>query len=205
MNRLVIVGACGHGRVIADVAKLSGNFSEIVFLDNHKVGESHGYSIMGKVEEYSKFIEDSSFFVAIGHNEARKKMQLEMMEAGAHMATLVHPMASIGSEVKIGAGTVVMAGAVINAGAKIGQGVIINTCSSVDHDGVIGDFVHIAVGAHLAGNVTVCDETLVGAGATLISAIMVRKTCQVGAGAVVLHNINEPGTYVGVPAKKHEK
>lgn len=95
-----------------------------------------------------------------------------------------------------------MAGVVINNAAKIGNGVIVNTCSSVDHDCKISDFVHISVGAHLAGTVTVGNRTMIGAGTTVINNITIGEDVAVGAGAVVIREIEEKGTYVGVPARK---
>ncbi len=108
-------------------------------------------------------------------------------------------------DVKIGEGTVVMAGAVVNPGAIIGKGCIINTCSSIDHDCKIGDFVHVSIGAHLAGAVKVHSRTWIGAGDTVINKIFICDNWKVGAGPVVVNNITEVGTYVGVPAKKMEK
>ena len=119
-----------------------------------------------------------------------------------HIVSLVHPSAVIAPNVKIGVGTVVMAGAVINPWTKIGQGCIINTCASVDHDCRIGDFVHVSVGAHVAGTVIIGDNTWVGAGATVSNNIEIVEDCMIGAGAVVIADITEHGTYVGVPAKK---
>ena len=95
-----------------------------------------------------------------------------------------------------------MAGAVINPGVGIGKGCIINTCSSVDHDCDVGDYVHIAVGSHLCGTVSVGDGTWIGAGATVINNVFICSDCMIGAGAVVVNDIQESGTYVGVPARR---
>ena len=95
-----------------------------------------------------------------------------------------------------------MAGAVINPGVRIGKGCIINTCSSMDHDCVVGDYVHIAVGSHLCGTVSVGDGTWIGAGATVSNNVSICSDCMIGAGAVVIKDIKESGTYVGVPAKR---
>ena len=84
----------------------------------------------------------------------------------------------------------------------IGEGCIINTACSIDHDCKLGNFVHVAVGAHLAGSVTVGERTWVGAGATISNNISICGECMIGAGAVVVKDIAENGTYVGVPAKK---
>jgi len=94
-----------------------------------------------------------------------------------------------------------MAGTVINPEARIGKGCIVNTSSSIDHDCGIGDYVHIAVGAHICGTVQIGNNTWIGAGATISNNIDVCSDCLIGAGAVVVKNITEPGTYIGVPAR----
>ena len=96
----------------------------------------------------------------------------------------------------------IMAGAVINPGTKIGKGCIINTCASVDHDCDIGDYVHVAVGSHVCGTVSVGNQTWIGAGATVINNIYICPECMIGAGAVVIKNIIQNGTYIGIPAKE---
>ena len=125
-----------------------------------------------------------------------------MAENGASVATLIHPSAIIGENVTVGKGSAIMAGAVVNPGTIIGEGVILNTCSSVDHDCRVGDFVHIAIGAHLCGTVTVGNGCFICAGSTVINNISICGGATIGAGAVVVHDITEKGTYVGVPAKK---
>ncbi len=200
MRDLMIIGAGGHGRVIADIAAATGKYSGICFLDDSVQGDS-SLNIVGKVSDYKLYINDCDFVVAIGNNSVRKKIQSELTENGAVMATLVHPAAVIGSGVSIGCGTVVMAGAVINSNAKIGEGVIVNTCSSIDHDCVVGSYAHISVGAHLAGTVVVGDRTMIGAGATVINNTSISKDCIIGAGGVVIGDILTSGTYVGVPVR----
>ena len=201
MRNLVIIGAGGHGRVIADIADATGKYSDICFLDDSAQSDS-SLNIVGKVSDYKSYINDCDFVVAIGNNKVRKRIQSELTEDGAVMATLVHPTAVIGSGVSIGRGTVVMAGAIINANAIIGEGVIVNTSSSVDHDCVIDSYCHISVGAHLAGTVFVGSETMIGAGATVINNISICEDSIIGAGAVVIEDIVDRGTYVGVPARK---
>jgi sugar O-acyltransferase (sialic acid O-acetyltransferase NeuD family) len=95
-----------------------------------------------------------------------------------------------------------MAGAVVNPYTEIGQGCIINTCASVDHDCRIGDYVHVSVGAHVAGTVIIGDNSWVGAGATISNNIEIVEDCMIGAGAVVVKNIEESATYIGIPARK---
>ena len=95
-----------------------------------------------------------------------------------------------------------MAGAVINPDTKVGKGVIVNTSCSIDHDCLIGDYAHIAVGAHLCGSVRVGNNAWVGSGATIINNIEICSESFIGAGAVVVKNLLDAGTYVGVPARR---
>ena len=95
-----------------------------------------------------------------------------------------------------------MAGAVINSDTVIGTGCIINTCGSVDHDCRVGDYVHVAVGAHLCGTVEVGKSTWIGAGAVVKNNINICGECMIGVGAVVVKDIEEMGTFIGVPVRK---
>lgn len=201
MKRLIIIGAGGHGRVIADMAEKLGCYKEIFFLDDANIKKSGGYVVLGKTKDYVSLLQNSEFIVAIGNADLRNKIQTELERNSARIATMIHPSAVIGGRTEIGAGTVVMAGVVINCDANIGKGVIINTSSSVDHDCVIGDFSHISVGARLAGNVKVGANSMISAGATVINNIEICENVIVGAGAVVVKSIEKSGTYVGVPAK----
>ena len=95
-----------------------------------------------------------------------------------------------------------MDGGVINVGARLGQGAIANTNSTVEHDVVLGDWVHVAPGATICGGVTVGHFSTIGAGATVIEGIEIAADCIVGAGATVVRNLKEPGTYAGCPARR---
>lgn len=194
MNRLVIIGASGHGKVVADIARLNG-YEDIVFLDDGKsVVECSGFPVIGDTN--TQF--EGDVFVAIGNAASRKKMMDRF--ANYNQPILIHPSAVIAKDVEIGTGSVVMAGAIINPGVTIGRGCIINTSSSVDHDSVLGNFVHVAVGAHICGTVSVGNDNWIGAGAIIINNISVCEHCMIGAGAVVVSIIDCPGLYVGVPA-----
>lgn len=95
-----------------------------------------------------------------------------------------------------------MAGAVINPYARIGEGCIINACASIDHDCIVGNFAHISVGAHLAGTVHLGDGVWMGIGSAVSNNLRICGDCVIGAGAIVIHDIDEPGTYIGVPARR---
>ncbi len=202
MKQLIIIGAGGHGRVVADMAEKSGKYQKICFLDDAEMTKSGGHDVIGAVRTYHEHLKDACFVVAIGNAELRQKIQLELEEKGAQIETIIHPSAIIGDRTRIGKGTVVMAGAVINPDTTIGKGVIINTCSSVDHDCEICDFAHVSVGAHVAGTAFVGAKTMIGAGATVSNNLRLCDECVIGAGAVVVRDILEKGTYIGVPARK---
>lgn len=198
MKKLVIIGASGHGKVVADIAIKNG-YNEIIFLDDDEsIYECGSYPIVGKSSEIGTI--DADVIIGIGNAGVRKRIQESIPDE--KMATLIHPDAVVAEDVVMGAGTVVMAGAVINPGARIGKGCIINTCSSVDHDCEVGDYVHIAVGSHLCGTAFVGNETWIGAGAIVSNNVSICPNCMIGAGAVVIKEIKESGTYVGVPAKR---
>lgn len=203
MKNLIIIGASGHGKVVADIASRMNRYEKICFLDdNMSIHSCLGFPVVGATGDYRKFISESDFFVAIGNADVRKKIQEQLLAENACIPTLIHPQAIIGSSVRIGIGTVVMAGAVVNPDVTIGTGCIINTGGSVDHDCVIGDYVHVAVGAHIAGAVSVGDSTWIGAGAIVSNNIHICGHSMIGAGAVVVTDIENEGTYIGVPAKK---
>ena len=200
MDKLVIVGASGHGKVIADIAKLNG-YNDIVFLDdNEAVDECAGYPVIGRSCDFSKVEQD--VVVAVGNAKIRSRIQEQYESQGFHLVTLIHPNATVADSAQIGVGSVVMAGAVINPYAKLGKGCIVNTCASVDHDCEVRDYVHVAVGAHLCGTVEVGAYTWIGAGATVSNNVSICPECMIGAGAVVVKDLDEQGTYVGVPAGK---
>lgn len=198
-DNLAIIGASGHGKVVYDIAKSIHCYDRIVFLDDNPTKKINNW--LGTCDLAERLVNDFDFIIAIGNYNIRREITEKLEEMGAFIATLVHNDAVIGSDVVIENGTVVMAGAVINSSSKIGKSCIINTASSVDHDCKLGDYVHVAVGAHLCGTVAVGDNTWVGAGATVINNIEICEDCFLGAGAVVVKNITTSGKYIGVPAR----
>lgn len=203
MNNLVIIGASGHGKVIADIAEKVG-YTNIVFLDDNKALKTCGkYSVAGVRDDAMRY-SSYDFIVGIGNTAIRKRIQEELIAKGLHIVTLIHPKTVIASDVSFGVGTVVMAGTIINPGSIVGNGCIINTGATVDHDNIIADYVHISIGSHLAGTVTVGTCTWIGAGAIVNNNVTICSNCMIGAGAVVINNIHESGTYVGVPARRNK-
>lgn len=199
MNKLIIIGAGGHGKVIADNA-LKNGYMDICFVDDRSTGECMGFPIVGASADIANLNDGKTdFIIGIGNNAVRKKIA---EENDVNWITLIHPSAQIASCVSIGKGTVVMAGAVINACAVVGDHCIINTRAVIEHDNVIEDYVHISPNAALGGTVRVGEKTHVGIGATVKNNIDICGNSIIGAGAAVVKNITESGTYVGVPVRK---
>jgi sugar O-acyltransferase (sialic acid O-acetyltransferase NeuD family) len=202
-NKLIIIGASGHGKVVADIAIKMGKWKTIIFLDDDESKQvSMGIEVVGKSSDFLNHIEDCDIFVGIGNNTIREKVQKKLEAEGASIPVLIHPNAVIGEQVDLSPGTVVMAGVVINCCTKIGKGCIINTGATIDHDNLIEDYVHISPGAHIAGTVKVGHGSWLGIGSIVSNNINIIGNCIIGAGAVVVKNITEPGTYVGIPARK---
>ena len=202
-DRLLIIGASGHGKVVADIAIKMNRWKYIAFLDdNESLKVSMGLEIIGKSEDVFRYKDDFDIFVAIGNNYTREKVFKRLEAVEANIPILIHPNVVIGQQVDLGVGTVVMAGAIINCCTKIGKGCIINTGATLDHDNEIGDFVHISPGVNLAGIVNVGKGTWLGIGSVVSNNVSIANDCKIGAGAVVIRDITEPGTYVGVPARR---
>lgn len=202
-KKIVIIGASGHGKVVANIAKLNG-YKEIIFLDDDKNKKECGqYKIIGTSNQVDSLIKkEYEFAVAIGDNQTRERIFKELVNKEAGVPVLIHPSAVIDETVTIGNGTVVMANAVINSSSIIGEACIINTASSIDHDCVIGNYVHVSPGVNIAGTVTVGFKTWIGVGSTVINNLNIGKECTIGAGCVVIKDLLESGTYVGIPIRR---
>lgn len=206
-KKVVIIGAGGHAKVIADIIEKSGD--EIVgFLDDNKeIGTTiiNDYKVIGDLNNRFAMAvtkENLEFIIAIGGNKKREEIS---HSPNLKFYTAIHPSAQIGLDVEIQEGTVVMANVCINSSARIGKHCIINTGAIIEHDNIIEDFVHMSPNTSLGGTVKIGESTHVGIGSIVKNNITICKNCTIGAGAVVVKDILEEGTYVGVPAKRMEK
>jgi sugar O-acyltransferase, sialic acid O-acetyltransferase neuD family len=202
MKDVVIVGASGHGKVVADIVLKSGDKVFGFLDDNPKVGNFFcGFPVLGSTDEWTR-VQDKYFIIAIGSSETREALSQKIR---AEFYTAIHPSAQISLlDVKIEEGTVVMANAVINSGTYVGRHCIINSTAVVEHDNHLSDFVHISVGAKVAGTVDIGLRTWIGIGACINNNLSICSDCMIGAGAVVIKSIEESGIYIGVPARKKE-
>ena len=200
-----VFGASGHAKVVIDAIERAGAGEVLYVYDDapdKRGGTLMGYTIVGGRQELlDRRGEASLGIVSIGDNAIRARIAEWLLENGCALARVVHPAASVGREVEIGEGTVVMAGCVINSGAKVGRNVIINTGATVDHDCELGDAVHVGPGAHLCGHVTVGAASLIGAGTTLIPGVHVGRGAVIGAGSTVLSDVPDGARAGGTPCR----
>lgn len=202
MKGLLIIGAGGHGRVVADTAWESGLWDNIAFLDDNICGDILIWPVLGRVDQAQLFLNDyGSLAVAIGDNRKRVEMLYYFAKIGFALPPVIHPRAYVSSQAVIGLGTVVFAGSVINAGAVVGAGCIVNTGATVDHDCVLEEGVHLSPGVNLAGEVKVGRCSWVGIGSSVIQQVSIGKNVMIGAGAAVIEDVEDGATVVGVPGR----
>lgn len=198
MHNVIIIGAGGHAKVVADIVIKAGDKLLGFLDDNKKASVLDGYDVIGTIKDCKNFSDDTEFVIAIGDNNVRKKISCEY---NLKWYTAIHPSARIGICCQIGEGSVVMANAVINPCTKIGKHAIVNTAVVIEHDNVIDDFVHISPNATLCGEVTVGERTHIGASAVIKNGISIADNVIIGVGSAVVKDIEASGKYVGIPAK----
>lgn len=227
MNRIIVYGAGGHGKVVIDAIERSAETIRVkamgspdvleVLSDTLILGviddnaclhgtEYAGYPVLGGFEELRKYDEtrehkDYGLIVAIAFNDTRKKIYAKVSQLDCELITVVHPSAQIAKDVTIGLGSMVMAAAVLNPGVVIGTGVVINTGAIIEHDCIIHDFVHVGPGTVFAGAVEVGEDSFIGIGARVLPSVQIGKGVTVAAGSVVIRNVLDGKTVVGVPAE----
>lgn len=200
-NKLIIIGAGGHGKVVLDAALKMKQWEVIHFLDDDINKQILKFDIIGKVEDAFKYKEEYDFFVAIGDNKKRKLVLENLMSMKSSIVTIIHPNTSLGMNVLIGDGCFVASGVVINPFTNIGEGCILNTSCSIDHDNSIGKYAHIAPGVRLAGFVNIGENCFLGIGSVVINNIEICDDCIIGANSLVIKSIIKTGIYKGSPIK----
>lgn len=209
--KLIIWGASGHARVVADIIRVAGVYEIAGFVDDQhpeRAGAAFEDStILGGRESLAAQRERGirHLIVAFGHCAGRREAALFAVSKGFTLATAIHPSAVIASNAHIFSGTVIAANAVVNPHTIIGANVIINTSASVDHDCTISDGVHIGPGVRVAGRVDIGAESWIGIGAAIADGCMIGRNSIIGAGAVVVDNIPEDVVAYGVPARVMRK
>lgn len=201
--KLAVIGAGGHGKVVAELAAALGTYGEIVFLDDRAQGSVNGFPVIGTtlLLENSLSPEQFDIVVAVGNNRIRRQIAEKAAALGFSLPVLIHPGAYVSPSATVGQGSVVMAKAVVQAGSVLKDGVIVNTAATVDHDCLLDAFVHISPGAHLSGNTHIGEESWIGTGACSRQQIRIGSRATIGAGAVIVRDVSDGMTVAGNPAK----
>lgn len=204
MKTLMIIGAGGHGKVVADAAACTDQWKEIVFADKlyPELSYAGHWPVIHNGNDLNSFDKNTcDVIVAVGDNNIRHKLHSDLKNKGFNLVNVIHPSAQISDYAGLGVGNAIMAQVVVNVDTKIGDACIINTAASVDHDCFINDGVHISPGAHLSGHVEVGQQSWIGIGATVNQSLIIGKNVIIGAGSVVIDNIPDGKTAIGIPAK----
>ncbi|NYT64555.1 acetyltransferase [Alcaligenaceae bacterium] len=169
MNKktLIIIGAGGHGKAVAEAAIVSGLAQNIEFIDDTYPKQLNvgAWPIVSSTDLLSTMSwGNRPVIVAIGSQAVRARLVQQLIDLGANLTTVVHPKAWVSEQASVGVGTAIMAGAIVGTGAIIGQAVIVNANATVDHDCTLGNYAHLGVGVQLAGGVNVGDEAWLQAG-----------------------------------------
>lgn len=198
MNKVVVIGASGHGKVVASLAESLG-YDVVGFADdNSNISFLESWPVKRPREwEKNKYL----FALGIGNPRHRQRFFLDLINDGCDPLTLVHPAAVVDKSVRIGRGTVICSGAIISVGVNIGDGAILNTGCVVDHDTIVGDFAHICPGTCLAGEVKIGIGSWIGIGASVNQRLNIGNWVMVGAGSAVISDLAQETIAVGVPAK----
>ena len=143
MVRLIIIGAGGFGQTVRDLAVQTGEYGSVCFLDDN----SADANVIGKCDDFAKFIGDGTdYVVALGNNALRMQWLGKLAEAKARMATIIHPTAYVSPTAKMAEGCMVLPQAVVNTNCVLGRGCIVNIGALIDHGCILGECVHVAPG-----------------------------------------------------------
>ncbi|EMP55934.1 pilin glycosylation protein [Marinobacter santoriniensis NKSG1] len=201
--RLAILGASGHGKVVADVAEASG-WQEVVFFDDAwpNLLSNGPWKVLGDTRELmTNLAEFDGLVVGIGNNAIRANKQALFANMNINIVSIVHPSATVSVHAVIGAGTVIFANAAVNTCAVIGEGVIVNTGAVIEHDCWVGNFSHISPNAVLAGGAKLQKKAWLGACASVRQLLEIGEGAVVGMGAVVTKDVAAGTIVAGCPAK----
>ncbi len=207
-QEIILLGGGGHCKSVIDVIEQQGTYQIRGILDvADKVGQVIlGYPIIGTEEDLANLMKNIRFaLITVGQVKSstiRKKLYDQVKKVGGELPVIISPRAYVSPHSQLGEGSIIMHGACINAGAKLGVNTIINSQALIEHDVHISDHCHISTGAIINGDCRIGSHVMIGSQATLRQGITISDHVLIGMGSVVLRDINQPGIYAGVPAKK---
>ena len=194
-----ILGAGGHGAVIADIAQAS-DISLMGFIDVTKAGGRHmDLPIYAGLDQ----VEAKQLVIAIGDNFKRQQVaeQVKLRAPNLEFPSLIHPKASVAQTASIGSGTVVMAGAVVGPKTTVGDFCILNHRASLDHDCLMADYASLAPGAVTGGGVHIGNRTAISLAASVKHGVVVGNDTVIGANAYLNKDLGDGWVAYGSPAK----
>lgn len=203
---VLMLGAGGHGRVVADIIRCCGLQLAGIIDDVAAAGsERLGSRVLGGCQQLPQIMRETGcrqLVLAIGHNGRRLELaqHIEALCPQVIWQTLVHPAAVVAADAVLGGGSVVVARAVLNPGARLGRHCIVNTAAVVDHDCSLGDGSSLGPGAVLGGNVRLGKGAVVAIGATVINALQLGEHSLLGAGGTAVRDLPDFKVALGVPA-----
>lgn len=206
-NVLGIIGAGALGQHIAHYAKLTQKFSRIVFVDDtFNIGTHPFGDILGNISDVNNLIqadEIQNLLIGIGYNHLQKRKELfNELNSLIAFPNIIHPSCYIDSSTTIGIGNVLLPGCIIDKGCTIGNNIFFNPGTIIAHDCIINDHSFFGAGVNISGFVRTGSCCFFGTGTSTVNNITIGENIRTGAGAIVTKNIYEPGTYIGIPARK---
>lgn len=207
----IMWGAKGHSIVIRDVLDTYGCKLKAVFDNNISLNSPYDdIPLFYGKEGFENWLHIQNphskmgFVVAMGGARGKDRVDLSvyLSSSGLHPISFIHPWTSVAPDVVIDDGVQIMAGACISVRVRIGEQTIVNHMANIDHECSLGEGVHVAPGATLAGCVEVQDYVMIGAGATILPNITIGEGAIVGAGAVVTKDVSDGDIVVGIPARR---
>ena len=201
---IAIIGAGGHGRVALECLELAmRSLGDVAFFDDRweEIGSIENVPVLGPISSLAQDERFGDVFVAIGGNVVRQRVLHELVSAGKHILTIIHPHTMISPRARLQQGTIAIAGTVVNRDAQVGRGVILNTLCSVGHDCLLKDFAQIAPGVNLGGAAIIGEGVFLGIGTKVVPEVQIGAWSIVGAGSVVLDDLPSGSYCHGIPAR----
>lgn len=206
MNNIIIVGASGFGREVAWLIENSDNWNVKGFVDDNKDLENksvNDYPVLGTIDFLLNANEKTNVVVAIGNPQIRKKI-VERLQSNKNISfpNIVDKDVIIDRTITLGFGNIICKGNILTTNIEIGNFNHINLSCTIGHDVQFHDYITVYPGVNISGNVIMNDCVEVGTGTKIIQGKKIVKETVIGAGSVVVKDIVENGTYIGVPAKQ---
>lgn len=206
VKNIAIIGAGGLGKemlvLIHQINALEPQWNVVGFYDDHSAASIAGLPVLGKIETLNSGSLNLAVIIAVGDPLVKKKIASRLINPALYFPSLIHPAATVGSNIKVGAGTIITAGCRLTVDIDLGKHVLLNLNTTVGHDVTIGDYSSIMPGVHLSGYVNIGTGVMIGTGASVLQQLKVGDQSKVGAGALVTTDVITGTTVVGIPARE---